>query len=624
MSHQRLSTLNSTSAALSANSSWSGEWEAVTNFTSIVCTLNMTPAAVTSAPLRIRVSYAQDSAGSSVVGRKSRVVTGSTKIVNFPVAGRYVQVTVVNPGDARTSFALQTNMHSSKPSTTLLRNQTGALDDADDAKLVKVLGMSGTTSQLFGFGGSTDPYQAITTEGPATVAYERAQNTVTVTTLSASGTLKSLVATKATPSVLGGQCLKARISANWLAAPPTTSTGAYGLLGLVSPDDVIAVGYSDGVFGLHYSSTSGQVAHELLTVTGAASGTGNITLTFPEGDVVVAVAASDTTSQVAAKIAASDFTTVNWKATAVGAVVTFHQVWPTTNGSTPFITFTDTGTTGVTASLSASYDGVPLAITSVASSSWNVDAMDGSGPSGITLDPTKINDYEIEVIEGSLGCMALRVRSPIDGQWVDCHRVEALNNSTSTFVRSARMQLGYYLNTGTSPGDNVVTMFGGGVFLCSEGSNRAGTTFGASGGVTAVTTTEKQVLAIQTRAHEVLTGNVWANSHRQVRVLKLTMGTETKAAQFYLRRNPSTAITMAAVDAFSVTNAQGGTVAVGAAPDAVGGTVVATFSVGKDSTAAIDLSGMDISLAPGETLSVSAVVAASTGDVFAGLTWTEE
>jgi len=72
--------------------------------------------------------------------------------------------------------------------------------------------------------------------------------------------------------------------------------------------------------------------------------------------------------------------------------------------------------------------------TAVAQSSWNLDAMDGTGTSGVTLDPTKAQiiafDYEW------LGVGRVRMGFVIDGLPIYCHEFLNSNTTLSTVYMS--------------------------------------------------------------------------------------------------------------------------------------------------------------------------------------------
>jgi hypothetical protein len=82
-----------------------------------------------------------------------------------------------------------------------------------------------------------------------------------------------------------------------------------------------------------------------------------------------------------------------------------------------------------------------LVDTPVAQASWNVDPMNGTGPSGITLDITKAQilfmDFEW------LGVGSVRCGFVINGEFHTCHVFHHANIITSTYITTASLPLRY-------------------------------------------------------------------------------------------------------------------------------------------------------------------------------------
>jgi len=87
--------------------------------------------------------------------------------------------------------------------------------------------------------------------------------------------------------------------------------------------------------------------------------------------------------------------------------------------------------------------------TTVNQSSWNVDPLDGNGPSGITLDITKAQIFFMDI--EWLGEGTVRVGFVIDGQFIICHKFNHANLITSTYITTASLPLRYEItNTGAT------------------------------------------------------------------------------------------------------------------------------------------------------------------------------
>ena len=82
-------------------------------------------------------------------------------------------------------------------------------------------------------------------------------------------------------------------------------------------------------------------------------------------------------------------------------------------------------------------------------SAWNVDKMDGTGPSGVTLDITKAQILFMDI--EWLGEGTVRIGFIIDGNFIVCHRFNHANLITSTYITTASLPLRYeILNASTA------------------------------------------------------------------------------------------------------------------------------------------------------------------------------
>lgn len=89
--------------------------------------------------------------------------------------------------------------------------------------------------------------------------------------------------------------------------------------------------------------------------------------------------------------------------------------------------------------------------TKIAQSNWNVDSLDGTGPSGVTLDLTKVQlmwvDFEW------LGVGSVRFGFAINGQFIPCHAFHHANLIESTYMTTASLPVRQEItNTGATSG----------------------------------------------------------------------------------------------------------------------------------------------------------------------------
>jgi hypothetical protein len=89
--------------------------------------------------------------------------------------------------------------------------------------------------------------------------------------------------------------------------------------------------------------------------------------------------------------------------------------------------------------------------TPVVQASWNVDKMDGSGPSGITLDLTKAQILFMDL--EWLGVGTVRIGFVINGNFYVCHKFHHANIIATTYITTASLPLRYEItNTAATSG----------------------------------------------------------------------------------------------------------------------------------------------------------------------------
>ena len=92
-----------------------------------------------------------------------------------------------------------------------------------------------------------------------------------------------------------------------------------------------------------------------------------------------------------------------------------------------------------------------LVNTPVVQSSWNIDKMDGTGPSGITLDLTKAQILFMDL--EWLGVGTVRIGFVINGNFYVCHKFHHANIIATTYITTASLPLRYEItNTGATSG----------------------------------------------------------------------------------------------------------------------------------------------------------------------------
>ena len=93
--------------------------------------------------------------------------------------------------------------------------------------------------------------------------------------------------------------------------------------------------------------------------------------------------------------------------------------------------------------------------TIVNQSSWNVDKLNGNGPSGVTINISKAQIFFMDI--EWLGEGTVRLGFIIDGVFILCHRFNHANLITSTYITTASLPLRYEItNTDTTSGASTL------------------------------------------------------------------------------------------------------------------------------------------------------------------------
>jgi hypothetical protein len=217
----------------------------------------------------------------------------------------------------------------------------------------------------------------------------------------------------------------------------TPVANSYQLIGFGHAEDGVYFGYGDTndlsntAFGILYVNRGVREVRTLTVTTGATSA-GNVTITLnTTGVFAVAVTNSSNIQRTVWEIAQGTYT--GWDAYAFGATVVFVRASAgVANGTYSF----DAGTTGAAATIAQTKAGVASTDLFIPQSSWNGDKLDGTGASGITIDPTKGNVYQVGIQYLGYGTVTFSIEVvPDDGNnadFVTVHTLRLPNTLTTT------------------------------------------------------------------------------------------------------------------------------------------------------------------------------------------------
>jgi hypothetical protein len=132
-------------------------------------------------------------------------------------------------------------------------------------------------------------------------------------------------------------------------------------------------------------------------------------------------------------------------------------------------------------------------------SSWNIDTLDGAGPSGLTLDMSKTQIFVFDF--QWLGAGRVRFGFIIDGNLVYCHEANHANSLAVVYMTTANLPMRYDIeNTGVAASSTNLTQICDAV-ISEGGQETSGLPFSVGNGATIISvTTQRALLSIRRKS----------------------------------------------------------------------------------------------------------------------------
>ena len=328
--------------------------------------------------------------------------------------------------------------------------------------------------------------------------------------------------------------------ARWTAAFPSAPTAlSLVVAGLLNPEDALLVGYNGATFGF-MRRIAGACAIHRLTVSVGTGGAETLTVTLNGVAFTVSAGGVLSTTETAEAIAERVGGYTGWTSsvspTSNGSTVTFIQGTPAVTSGAFTLTSTGTATgTFATVRAGAANDSETGFI---AQTAWNIDRMDGSNgeynPSGLLLDPSKFNVYELSVPYLGAGSIRLAIMGP-NGEFYDVHTIEYPNSAQVPSLRNPSFRMAWIA---ASLGSTTnLQVYGGSGYVGTQGRLvSARDPFAVTSVAYSASTTEYVAFAIRVRGE--FAGQL---CQREVRPHVLDVGVETsnRTAQVTVYLNPT-------------------------------------------------------------------------------------
>lgn len=257
------------------------------------------------------------------------------------------------------------------------------------------------------------------------------------------------------------------IVSRFTAAFTTGVANSLQFAGLANQENRVAFGYDGTRFGV-VRSTGGKATILLMTITTAPNAGQTATITL--NGVAYTVTLANTSAEVAVQ-------TITNRVGGYGGWL-FQQtdgamLWlaPTLGAMNGTFSFTSTG--NATATFTVKQAGVAQTDHWTYQEDWNIDKMDGSAgldtnPSGMTLDHTKLNVYQINLRWLGAGVISYAMEDQASGTLVYVHKEHYTNQHTTPHTLNPSFKITYaaYNITNTSN----ITLIGASVYGAVEGT----------------------------------------------------------------------------------------------------------------------------------------------------------
>lgn len=259
------------------------------------------------------------------------------------------------------------------------------------------------------------------TSSGTNVAANNLFTSATGTTQYSFATIQSVLRARYRP----GQGLVARFTALW-SAPVASSIV---VAGVGTSESGFFFGYNGTSFGILHS-TGNRREIQTLTISAAATTGGTIIMRLNGLDYTVTIPTSTTTTRTAYDI--SKQTYPGWITEQIGSTVIF--LANSVGNKAGTFSLTRGTALVVDGTFAETLAGSTSADTWIPQESWNTDVMDGTGASGVTLDKTKGNVFQIGIQYLGFGAIVFQVEaalSPNNPTWITVHVIGAQNSRTS-------------------------------------------------------------------------------------------------------------------------------------------------------------------------------------------------
>ena len=407
-------------------------------------------------------------------------------------------------------------------------------------------------------------------------------------------------------------------TAGFFSAP---AASAIQVIGFGTGESGFYFGYNGTDFGVLHS-TGGIREIQTLTVTTASTATNNYVVTLNGIATTVTATNNGSTTMTAYEI--SKGTYPGWSATQRGATVIFLSNDVGNKAGAFTLAQTGAGTPAV-GSFAETLAGVDATNNWVAQTAWNGDKLDGTGPSGYTMDKTKGNVFQIGIQYLGFGTVTMGVEVvQADGNNADfvvAHTFKFPNTLTAPHSRNPSFPFTMAAYSGGSTTNVSVSAGSYGGFI--EGQKKLTGPRMTYFNTTAVTSSTSAYTPIFTVRNE----RTYTTKANQAVVNLLSIGGAAKSVtgltSFYLIRDATLSAGVPNFTAYATTSCTYVDTAATACTFTTNDQVIWTGTVSTDGSFVFSFSD-EVTLQPGETVTLAVGSVTATASCVAQLNTRED
>lgn len=377
--------------------------------------------------------------------------------------------------------------------------------------------------------------------------------------------------------------------------------------GLIAQEQSLVIGYNGTQFGI-LRQNGGKAQIVKLTITSNTINTATITLNGVATNVTLTTTNTTTSAR---EIAATAF--AGWQTQQVDNAVWF------LSDSVGVLSGANSINATITGTISVVQTGVANTDDWVYQSQWNIDKLDGTGVSGVTLDPSKLNIFQIQFRWLGAGEIRFAIENPSNGDLIFFHHIHYSNTHTTPHLDNPSFRIGYAAYNTNNATITDAYVHGASMMVAVEG-NLVDNSFTTSASVIKKSLTADTLHGLMTIKNKLIHRDKINLRRVQLKSISVALqGNDPCVITLFLNGTFSTTHTFTKVADYSSTAVSTGTGTFTAANEHA----LASFVVAANGSGIFDLNSFGLTIPPNSRLNVTVTSGQSITSIAAAVTWIE-